>query len=104
LAGSVLPSFFFSIVRRSPRSTLFPYTTLFRSLLILDELSYLSFTRNQAELLFHVLSERNERGSVIITTNLEFSRWTEIFPDTMLDRKSTRLNSSHVKSRMPSSA
>ncbi|MGI6468195.1 MAG: ATP-binding protein [Syntrophomonadaceae bacterium] len=37
-----------------------------------------------AELLFHVLSERNERGSVIITTNLEFSRWTEIFPDTML--------------------
>src|SRR5690606_19996539 len=84
LAGSVLPSFFFSIVRRSPRSTLFPYTTLFRSLLILDELSYLSFTRNQAELLFHVLSERNERGSVIITTNLEFSRWTEIFPDTML--------------------
>ena len=53
-------------------------------LLILDELSYLSFTRNQAELLFHVLSERNERGSVIITTNLEFSRWTEIFPDTML--------------------
>lgn len=53
-------------------------------LLILDELSYLSFNRHQAELLFHVLSERNERGSVIITTNLEFSRWTEIFPDTML--------------------
>jgi len=47
-------------------------------LLILDELSYLSFTRNQAELLFHVLSERNERGSVIITTNLEFSRWTDV--------------------------
>jgi DNA replication protein DnaC len=53
-------------------------------LLILDELSYLSFTRDQAELLFHVLSERNERGSVIITTNLEFSRWTDIFPDPML--------------------
>ena len=53
-------------------------------LLILDELSYLSFTRQQAELLFHVLSERNERGSVIITTNLKFSDWTDIFPDTML--------------------
>lgn len=53
-------------------------------LLILDELSYLSFTRQQAELLFHILSERNERGSVIITTNLKFSDWTEIFPDTML--------------------
>jgi len=33
-------------------------------LLILDELSYLSFTRNQAELLFHVLSERNEREAL----------------------------------------
>jgi len=53
-------------------------------LLILDELSYLSFTRPQAELLFQVLSERNERGGVIITTNLEFSRWMEIFPDAML--------------------
>lgn len=53
-------------------------------LLILDELCYMSFTRQQSELLFHVLSERNERGSVVITTNLEFSRWTEIFPDTMM--------------------
>ncbi len=53
-------------------------------LLILDELSYLSFTRQQAELLFHILSERNERGSVIITTNLKFSDWTDMFPDTML--------------------
>ncbi len=53
-------------------------------LLILDELSYLSFTKPQAELLFHVLSDRNERGSVIITTNLEFSKWGEIFPDNMM--------------------
>ncbi|MBO8158452.1 IS21-like element helper ATPase IstB [Thermosyntropha sp.] len=53
-------------------------------LLILDELSYLSFTRAQSELLFHVLSDRNERGSVIITTNLEFSKWGEIFPDSMM--------------------
>src|SRR5690606_7767959 len=52
--------------------------------LILDELSYLTFSKAQAELLFHVLSGRNERGSVIITTNLEFSRWSELFPDTML--------------------
>lgn len=52
--------------------------------LIVDELSYLSFTKAQAELLFHVLSSRNERGSVLITTNLEFSRWNEIFQDAML--------------------
>lgn len=53
-------------------------------LLILDELSYLTFTKPQAELLFHQLSIRNERGSVIITTNQEFSRWGEFFPDAML--------------------
>jgi DNA replication protein DnaC len=53
-------------------------------LLILDELSYLSFTKPQSELLFHVLSDRNERGSVIITTNLEFSKWGDIFPDSMM--------------------
>jgi DNA replication protein DnaC len=53
-------------------------------LLILDELSYLTFTKPQAEMLFHQLSVRNERGSVVITTNLEFSRWEEFFPDSML--------------------
>lgn len=53
-------------------------------LLILDELSYLTFTRPSAELLFQALSARNERGSTIVTTNLEFSRWTEIFGDAML--------------------
>lgn len=48
-------------------------------LLILDELSYISFNRSQSELLFTVLSERSERCSTIISTNLPFSRWTEIF-------------------------
>lgn len=53
-------------------------------LLILDELSYLSFNKAQSELLFQVISERSERGSIILTTNLEFSKWEEFFPDTML--------------------
>lgn len=48
-------------------------------LLILDELSYLSFNRHQSDLLFKVVSERSERASIIVTTNLEFSRWTEMF-------------------------
>lgn len=48
-------------------------------LLILDELSYISFNRSQSELLFTVLSERSERCSTIISTNLPFSRWTELF-------------------------
>jgi len=53
-------------------------------LLIIDELSYLTFNRHQSELLFQVISERAERASVIITTNLEFSRWTELFENELL--------------------
>ncbi len=48
-------------------------------LLILDELSYLSFNRHQSDLLFKVISDRSEKGSIIITTNLEFAKWTELF-------------------------
>lgn len=53
-------------------------------LLILDELSYLTFNKYQSELMFQVISERSERGSLIISTNLEFSKWEDFFPDTML--------------------
>lgn len=53
-------------------------------LLILDELSYLTFNRPSAEMLFQALSLRHERGSTIVTTNLAFSEWTEIFGDAML--------------------
>jgi DNA replication protein DnaC len=53
-------------------------------LLILDELSYLTFNRHQSELLFQVISERSERGSVIVTTNLAFSDWTELFENESL--------------------
>ena len=52
--------------------------------MILDELSYLSFNRHHSELLFKVVSDRSERGSIIVTTNLEFSRWTELFENTTM--------------------
>ena len=48
-------------------------------LLIVDELGYIPFSKEGAELLFQVLAERHERGSVIITTNLGFSEWTQVF-------------------------
>ena len=48
-------------------------------LLLVDELSYASFRREESELLFRVIAERSERASTVITTNLEFSRWTELF-------------------------
>jgi DNA replication protein len=53
-------------------------------LLIIDELSYLTFNRHQSEMLFQVISERSERGSIIVTTNLEFSRWTELFENDIM--------------------
>jgi len=51
---------------------------------ILDELGYVSFDKAGAEILFNLLSNRNDKGSVIITSNLTFDRWNEIFNDTVL--------------------
>ena len=48
-------------------------------LLIVDELGYLSFSRSGAELLFQVFAERYERRSLLITSNLAFSDWGQIF-------------------------
>jgi DNA replication protein DnaC len=53
-------------------------------LLVLDELGYLALPEGAAELVFQVISERNERASVIITTNLPFGEWTKVFPDARL--------------------
>ena len=48
-------------------------------LLICDELGYLSFSRSGAELLFQIFADRYERSSTLITTNLPFSEWQQIF-------------------------
>ena len=50
-------------------------------LLILDEVGYIPFSKEGGELLFQVLAERHEKGSVMITTNLGFADWTQIFGD-----------------------
>ncbi|MCG8639659.1 MAG: IS21-like element helper ATPase IstB [Desulfobacterales bacterium] len=49
------------------------------SLLVMDELGYLPIDKNGADLLFQIISERYERGSIIITTNRVFKEWPEIF-------------------------
>jgi DNA replication protein DnaC len=64
-------------------------------LLIIDELGYVPFSKEGAELLFQVLAERHEKKPVIITTNLGFGNWTEIFGDpnltaALLDRVTHR--------------
>jgi DNA replication protein DnaC len=53
-------------------------------LLLLDELGYLALPEGAAEHVFRVISERNERGSLIITTNLPFGEWTKVFADPRL--------------------
>ena len=53
-------------------------------LVVVDELGYLALPDGAAELVFQVLSERHERGSLIVTTNLPFGEWTKVFPDARL--------------------
>jgi len=54
------------------------------NLVILDELGYVSFDKIGCEILFNLLSNRNDKGAIIITTNLAFERWNEIFKDIVL--------------------
>ena len=61
---------------------------LFRQLarfdgLIIDDLGYVQQSREEMEVLFMLLAERYERGSVMLTSNLAFSKWDQIFKDTM---------------------
>jgi len=51
------------------------------SLLVLDEVGYLSFDARNADLLFQVVSRRYERKSLVLTTNLSFQDWPSIFPN-----------------------
>src|SRR5690606_12259793 len=53
-------------------------------LVIVDELGYVPLRKAEAELLFQFFSLRYERGSFIVTTNLDFDRWTEVFQDAQL--------------------
>jgi len=48
-------------------------------LILVDELGYLPFAKPTAELLFQFFSDRYERASVALTSNLSFAQWTQVF-------------------------
>ena len=52
-------------------------------LLLIDELAHVPFEREATDLLFQLISQRYERRSIVLTTNLPFEKWTQIFPDEM---------------------
>src|SRR3712207_7778215 len=80
--------FFFLMIRRPPRSTLFPYTTLFRS------------TRTLEVLQQDLAAIRTGRASPSLLDKIQVDAWGSQQPiqsvATISDRKSTRLNSSHA--------
>lgn len=53
-------------------------------LVIIDELGYIPFERQEADLLFQFISDRYEKSSLLITTNLAFSEWDKVFMDKMV--------------------
>jgi DNA replication protein DnaC len=66
-------------------------------LLIIDELGFVPLSKTGAELLFELISQRYERGSTLITTNLPFDEWTETFGSerltgALLDRLTHHVN------------
>src|SRR3712207_7391418 len=82
--------FFFLMIRRPPRSTLFPYTTLFRSVRVaLRRAAEAGQAESGLRLAAALLAYWHPRGAIV-----EARGWLELLLS--LDRKSTRLNSSHA--------
>ena len=52
-------------------------------LFIIDDIGYVQQNREEMEILFTLLADRYENGSVMITSNLPFSKWEQIFKDPM---------------------
>jgi len=51
------------------------------TLLVIDEVGYLSYSNRHADLLFELINRRHEQKSTLLTTNKSFSEWSEVFPN-----------------------
>lgn len=83
---TTVPNLIIEIQESMSRSELTYYKRRFEKydLVILDEMGYITFDKSGSEILFNLLSSRNDKGSIILTTNLTFERWEEVFKDPML--------------------
>ena len=72
------------------------------TLLIIDELGYIPLSKTGAELLFDIFSQRYEQGAIIVTSNLPFPKWTEVFgcehlTGALLDRLTHHVHIFHME-------
>jgi DNA replication protein DnaC len=71
--------------QRSDQSDRCPLARWLRyDVIVLDEVGYVPLADIGAEFLFQVIAERAERAMLIVTTNLPFSEWTQVFPNPRL--------------------
>ena len=81
-AQKLMEDLMLSIKEGTITSKLLAYSRL--NLLVIDELGYMPITKEQANLLFQLVSIRYERGSVILTSNYNFDDWGQIFQDNVV--------------------
>lgn len=81
-----VPQLLIEINEAMSKSQYLKYQSKFEKydLVILDELGYSSFSKDSGEILFNLLSKRNDVGSLIITSNLTMDKWDEVFKDKVL--------------------
>jgi DNA replication protein DnaC len=90
-AADLMPQLAAAKAQERPKEY-FNRTVLGPKLLVIDEIGYLRFGREEASLFFNVVAKRHERGSMILTSNLSFAQWASAFADdqtltaAMLDR------------------
>jgi DNA replication protein DnaC len=68
----------------TPRATCGPACGWLRLCFVIDELGYVPLAEVAAELLFQVIAERAEKAALIMTTNLPFSEWPQVFTNARL--------------------
>jgi len=81
-AQKLIEELMLSVKDGSVASKLLAYSRL--NLLIIDELGYMPITKEQANLLFQLVSIRYERGSIILTSNYNFDDWGQVFQDSVV--------------------